>query len=177
MIGLVRVSFVYSFGKGVLMYRCRLLALICVACAFTGSGCATIVNSGPDVVFISTTPAGATVTIDGAQVGKTPLTAQVRRDSHMITFSKEGHQEVTLPVQKNFNPWVLGNLIFGGVIGIVVDAVTGNLEEVTGSIVVTLPKVESGDSRPLNRSDSIAAWLGRVRKFTELSQTDPPGKR
>ncbi len=95
----------------------------------------------------------------------------------MMTFSKEGYQKVTLPVQKEFNLWVLGNVIFGGVIGIIVDAVAGNLEEVSGSVAVTLPKLESGDSRGRNAPDSIAAWLGRLREYAELAQSDlPAGK-
>ena len=159
------------------MSKCALLVLVCVVCGFSGSGCATIVNGGPDVVYFSTTPAGATVTVDGAQLGKTPLTTQVRRNSHMMTFSKEGYQKDTLPVQKEFNLWVLGNVIFGGVIGIIVDAVAGNLEEVSGSVAVTLPKLESGDSRGRNAPDSIAAWLGRLREYAELAQSDlPAGK-
>lgn len=152
----------------------RYLGLICIGCALTGSGCATIVDPGPDVVFISSTPTSATITIDGAQRGVTPLNVSVRRGARTITFSKAGYQTVTAPVPKNFNGWVLGNILFGGVIGIIIDAASDNFTKVSGTISGNLPKIESGDSRGGNGPDSIAAWLGRMRKYAELAQADPP---
>ena len=156
------------------MFRYKFLGLICIGFALAGSGCATIVNPGPDVVYISSTPAGAKVMVDGAQVGVTPLSASVHRRARSITFSKEGYQTVTAGVPTTFNGWVIGNLVFGGVIGIIIDAVTGNITKINGTISANLPKLESGDSRNGNGPDSIAAWLGRMRKYAELAQADPP---
>jgi len=168
-----------TFGKANFMSKRSLLVLICVVCAFTGSGCATIVAGGPDAVFISSTPTGATVTIDGAQVGVTPMTAMVRRNSQMVTFSKAGYQDISLPVQKDFNAWVLGNLLipYGFFIGLIVDGVAGNFSKVSGNLMVTLPKTESGSSQGQNGPDSIAAWLERMRKYAQLAQADPPDRK
>jgi len=158
------------------MFRSWYLSLVCIICVVAGSGCATIVNSGPDAVYIVSNPPGASVTVDGANVGVTPLTAMVSRSANMVTFSKEGYQSVSLPVQKDFNVWVLGNFFwsYGFVIGLIVDGVAGNFSEVSNTIVITLPKLESGDSRKANGPGSIAAWLDRMRKYAQLAQADPP---
>ena len=158
------------------MFRSWYLSLVCIICVVVGSGCATIVNSGPDAVYIVSNPPGAAVAVDGANVGLTPLTTMVSRSANMVTFSKEGYQSVSLPVQKDFNVWVLGNLFwsYGFVIGLIVDGVAGNFSEVSNTIVITLSKLESGDSRKANGPGSIAAWLDRMRKYSQLAQADPP---
>ena len=158
------------------MFRSWYLSIVCIICVVAGSGCASIVNSGPDAVFLSSNPPGASVTVDGANVGVTPLTAMVHRSANMMTFSKEGYQSVSIPVQKDFNVWVLGNLLipYGFFIGLIVDGVAGNFSEVSNTIVITLPKLESGDSRKANGPGSIAAWLDRMRKYAQLAQADPP---
>ena len=152
----------------------KFLSLICVCCALSGSGCATIVNPGPDYVFVTSVPNGATVTVDGLQVGQTPLSASINRRASTIAFSKAGYQTVTTGVPKDFNGWVIGNIVFGGLIGIVIDAVSGNIMKVSGTISANLPKLESGDAQGDNGPDSIAAWLGRARKYAELVQANPP---
>jgi len=161
------------------MSKYRLLALICVACAFTGSGCATILNGGPDVVFIQSEPSGAKVSVDGNYVGLSPVTASVSRSALVVTFSKEGYLPVSFPIQKSFNSWVLANFFFLHLAlpGLLIDGIAGNFSEVHPFIAVTLPKDESSEVQGANGPDSIAVWLGRLRQYAELSQADPPGKR
>ena len=84
-------------------------AMAAVICA--GFGCATIARStgigdsaGLDLVAITSTPAGATVHIDGAQVGVTPLTMKVSPRAKSMTFSKDGHYAVTIPIPKDWRP-------------------------------------------------------------------------
>ena len=155
------------------MFQFRWVGLVCIVCALTGSGCATIVSSGPDQVYITSVPPGATVTIDGQPIGNTPVSTVVRRNAQTVSFSLTGYQTVSSPVPKQFNGWLLGNVIFGGIPGILIDLVSGNFMKISGSISANLPKIESGDSRNGNSPDSIAAWLGRMRKYAELAQADP----
>ncbi len=129
------------------MFGSKFLSLICICCALAGSGCATIVSPGPDYVFVTSVPNGATVTIDGRQVGQTPLNASINRRASTIAFSKIGYQTVTSGVPKEFNGWVVGNVFIGGIIGIIIDAVSENIMKVSGTISANLPKLESGDSQ------------------------------
>ena len=123
---------------------CLLLAV--VAAVFSAvSGCATIAQStgignsaGADLVAITSKPAGATVHIDGVQVGVTPLTITVSPRAKVITFAKDGYSAVTIPIPKDWNGWAIANVLW--IPGVVVDAVTGNIRKVRGTISATLPK-------------------------------------
>ena len=123
---------------------CLLLAV--VAAVFSAvSGCATIAQStgignstGSDLVAITSKPAGATVHIDGVQVGVTPLTITVSPRAKVITFAKDGYSAVTIPIPKDWNGWAIANVLW--IPGVVVDAVTGNIRKVRGTISATLPK-------------------------------------
>ncbi|MFM2344041.1 MAG: hypothetical protein RLZZ210_651 [Pseudomonadota bacterium] len=57
--------------------------------------------------------------------GKTPvITSFSRCGAYRVTVEKDGVKKQEL-ITHSFNPMMLGNIIFGGVIGLVVDAGTG----------------------------------------------------
>ena len=128
-----------------LMKRSCLLLAVIAAVFSAVSGCATIAQStgignsvGSDLVAITSKPSGATVHIDGVQVGVTPLTITVSPRAKVITFAKDGYSAVTIPIPKDWNGWAVANLLW--IPGVVVDAVTGNIRKVRGTISATLPK-------------------------------------
>jgi len=91
-------------------------------------GCGTIIHGSTQDVSISSTPAGAEVSIDGADVGETPLTQSLDRGSqHTIKLSLDGYESESIMVNKSASGWVAGNIIFGGLIGLAVDAATGGM--------------------------------------------------
>lgn len=159
------------------MFRYNFLGLVCICFALASSGCATILAPGPDTVYVTSTPPGATVTVDGLHLGQTPLTATVNRKALTIQFSKSGYQTVTAAVPKDFNTWVIGNIVIGGVIGIIIDVVAGNIQKVSGTISANLPAAGSGESEGQNGPDSIAAWFERLREYAQLAQVDPPATK
>jgi len=101
---------------------------IVIILGLTCASCASIVDNGPDLVTFNSSPEGATVLVDGLAVGKTPCTAPVSRKwgSGDIMFRLYGHQAIETSIGRNVNPWVFGNIIFGGLVGIAVDCATGN---------------------------------------------------
>jgi VCBS repeat-containing protein len=103
-------------------------ALLAVAaCAFL-VGCGTIIHGGSQDVSVASEPSGATVEIDGTEVGDTPLTKSLDRGSqHTIEISMDGYEEEQIIVDKNVSGWVAGNIVFGGLVGLVVDAATGGM--------------------------------------------------
>ena len=92
------------------------------------AGCATIVAPGPDLVSMTTNPPGAEVRVDDKTAGTTPITQPVERSARLVTFHKEGYEEAIRPVPRTVNPWVFGNILVGGRVGIIVDMSTGNSE-------------------------------------------------
>jgi hypothetical protein len=91
-------------------------------------GCATIMHGTSQKIGISSLPTGAKVSVDNLQLGDTPLFANLKRgDDHIVTIEMEGFQKVQLTITKSVSGWVWGNIVFGGLIGLVVDAVSGGL--------------------------------------------------
>lgn len=96
-------------------------------------GCATIVHrGGKQWVTITSTPTGATATIDGFTKIQTPGQIKLKRGKdHIVVIEKEGYQPAQAFIDHDFSGWVIGNVLFGGLIGIAVDFGTGgayNLE-------------------------------------------------
>lgn len=108
------------------------------------SGCATIVASGPDLVPISSKPPGAMVYVDGVPVGVTPVTVPLKRSgSGQIRIELEGYEPVFVTQDKVFNGWFLGNILIGGLIGIIIDVATSNVtKHSTDPVMVVLRPIE-----------------------------------
>jgi len=107
----------------------RLVALLGIAVL---PACATIVSSPSQDVAVLTEPPGAACTLarNGAPVGAvlaTPGTVRIGRSARETTVActRDGHQPAQAALPPGFNPWFLGNILLGGIVGIVVDVSTG----------------------------------------------------
>ena len=91
------------------------------------SGCATVVGGGSDQrVHIDSEPRGAQVRVDGQPRGVTPTDVELsRRQEHQVQLDLEGRPPYVSTLKPGCNPWVFGNLLAGGLIGLAVDASTG----------------------------------------------------
>ena len=96
------------------------------------SACATLVNGTSQTVTVSTTPPGASCTLDrmGTRIGAISVTpGSVHLDKSKndlsVTCAKDGFQTATVSHAPNFGGATFGNIIAGGVIGGVVDAASG----------------------------------------------------
>lgn len=112
--------------------------LACAAAALASSGCATIVAKSSQEIIITSVPEGAAVKIDnkgGTAVhsGNTPLTVTLKKgrgyfkaERYTIHLAKDGYQARDITVEGAVNGWYFGNIIFGGLIGLLaVDPATG----------------------------------------------------
>ena len=87
--------------------------------------CATIVSTTKQDIKFNSTPIGATVVVGGQQY-VTPITVKLKRNSsYKVTFTKEGYEPITYDISQKMNGWLVGNILFGGIIGIAVDFGTG----------------------------------------------------
>lgn len=72
-------------------YRSTLTALVLAFGVFGLASCATVENGRRQRVEVITAPAGASVTIDGTYLGKTPLAVNLpRKSAYSILLEKEG---------------------------------------------------------------------------------------
>jgi len=82
-------------------------------------------------VGINSQPPGATVVVDSQTAGTTPVAAKLaRKRSHRITVTMPGYQQFEMVTTRKTSGWVWGNIVFGGLIGLIVDASTGGLYDV-----------------------------------------------
>jgi len=91
------------------------------------NGCATIFSGSREDVSFSSEPSTAKVIVDGQDRGTTPLKISLKKgkDYH-IDIVKDGYQKKTFTVTYSLGAGWLILDILAGVIGVVVDAVTGN---------------------------------------------------
>jgi len=103
------------------------------------SGCASIVNGTTQSVAISTPPVtGARCDLsssEGTWTVITPGVATVARSKSDIAVRchKDGYQPAVGVISSSFEAWTAGNLVFGGVVGLGVDAATGAINEYPNS--------------------------------------------
>ncbi|MDB5650335.1 MAG: translation initiation factor 2 [Hyphomicrobiales bacterium] len=112
------------------------------------SGCATITRGTTDQITINSEPAGALATTSsGLTCPSTPCTLEVSRKSEfVVSYSKEGYLPQQVPVGTKMAgagaAGLAGNVLFGGIIGVGVDASTGaTLEHFPNPVFVTLQPV------------------------------------
>jgi hypothetical protein len=104
------------------------MRVLAVVVLLAGSGCATILAPGPDLVLVESDPPGAEVLIDGRPAGRTPAQVMVlRNEEARLTLRKDGYQDVQYDYDKDINPPTLANLLLGGLLGFIVDAASQNI--------------------------------------------------
>jgi len=94
------------------------------------TNCATVLRGTRDQVGIASQPTGAEVIVDNEFLGKTPVTAELRRkDKHVINIKLQGYQPYEITITRKTSGFVFGNLVFGpfAPIGLAVDAITGGM--------------------------------------------------
>jgi hypothetical protein len=83
-------------------------------------------------VSIASNPSHAYVWLDRNYIGSTPMIVEMsRKDNHLVTIALEGYLPYEINFSKKLSGWVFGNIVFGGFIGLAVDAVTGGLYKLT----------------------------------------------
>ena len=122
-----------------------LLVPVLVVCMFS-TGCATLVTgSGHDQsVRVSSEPRGADVYVNNSLAGKTPMSVRLsRKDDQFVRVEMEGYKPYQATLKTGFNGWVFGNILFGGVTGLVIDLLSGASDALSpNDLKVTLVKAK-----------------------------------
>lgn len=128
--------------------------LLAVLAALSLSACSTIVEGTTQNVTVMSEPAGAACELKGnngtvAVVNPTPGSIQVPKsaDNLSVFCKKEGYQTGASTLTSSFEGMTFGNIIFGGVIGVAVDASSGAMNKYPASVTVLLAP-ESFPSEP-----------------------------
>jgi len=111
------------------MKQARAFALLAVVALFS-SGCATITRGSTEVLVIDTDPPGAAATLSSGHNCKTPCSIELKRKNNVhVKIEKEGYESVDTDISSQISnagaAGMAGNVLFGGLIGVGVDAATG----------------------------------------------------
>jgi len=146
-----------------------LLSSLMLAFSVLLVGCATVVSGTTQTIGVNTDREGADCqfTRKGVLVGRvnpTPGTMQVGKDyeSVAVLCRKEGFDETSGVIGSEFQAMTLGNILLGGVIGVVVDAASGAMMKYPESVTFTLiPKLfDSEAARDKFFADMRDTFLG-----------------
>ena len=150
----------------------RVLAL--AAAALTLPACATITRGSSQEFTVESTPPGARVsTSNGFQCDATPCTFRMpRKDEFRATVSMEGYVSQEHNIQSGMSgggaAGLAGNVIFGGIVGGVVDASSGALNDLTPNPLVVILRTPAEE----------AAWLAsEARNAREVEAAAASGTR
>ena len=146
------------------MHR-KISFLVGLVLSIAVSGCATITSGGFQTIDIRTEPEGADCRFsrDGnavARVSPTPGPILVGKSAGSISVlcRKNGYEDTTGTIGSGFQPMTLGNILLGGIIGVVVDASTGAMTKYPDAVTFLLIPHEF---RSESDRDSFFADLGQ----------------
>ena len=126
--------------------------LVLGAVALLVAGCASVTRGTTNQVQINSNPPEAQARTSMGHVCVTPCTLQFsRKDEFTVLITKPGFHSVEVPVKVQVAgagaAGFVGNVIAGGVVGMVVDASTGaTLEHVPNPVTATLIPVKRGEA-------------------------------
>lgn len=120
--------------------------IIVVALLLTN--CAAIVHGNKQLVDISSQPAGAKVYIDNHVYGTTPTTVKLKRSgrfpgessykkNYAVKIELDGYYPYEMKINRTVDGWFFGNIIIGGLLGIIIDAASGSMYRLTPDQVIT----------------------------------------
>ena len=123
-------------------------AAVLVAAFSMLAACASIVEGTDQSITVNSDPSGAKCELirDGqtiAVVNPTPGTVQVDKSKKHIAVhcEKADHEKAAGALASSFEGMTFGNILFGGIVGVAVDASSGAMNKYPPSIIVTLPPV------------------------------------
>jgi hypothetical protein len=124
-----------------------LVAILPAAAQLTG--CATLVKGSSQSVIVSTDPPGAVCTLSRrgkeiAVVNPTPGTVTVdkSKDAVAVSCNRAGYLESAGTITSQFQPMTFGNILFGGLVGVAIDAGSGAMSEYEPRVTLTLIPAE-----------------------------------
>ena len=113
------------------MFRKSIALLVLSAVSMNLVACGRLINGTKQNVGISSTPEGATVTIEpGGITAVTPATVELkRRGSYTALVTKEGYEPASAKISRHISAWTFGNFmipsVFVAVTGFITDRATG----------------------------------------------------
>ena len=107
--------------------------------------CGAIFLGSSQNVSFNTSPDRATVVVNGAIRGETPVNLKLKTNEYyIITFKKEGYEDKTYSITNHVSGGIVVLDVLGGLLPIVIDAATGSwyrLDETTINLPLDIKRI------------------------------------
>lgn len=148
--------------------------LLVVPAVLIVTACATIMHGSSQPLGISSSPTNAMVSVDKMNVGNTPVIAKLKRgDNHTVAINMDGYAPFEATVTKKVSGWVWGNIVFGGLIGLAVDAMTGGLYNLTPEQLAGQLAKQSANVAPAKNGIYVVLVKQPEAGWTKIAQLRP----
>lgn len=149
------------------------------------SSCASIVSKSSYPISINSAPSEAQVVIKnkkGIKVysGQTPTTLKLKsgsgffgKASYQVTFTKEGFNTKTVPVEFKLDGWYFGNLLLGGFLGmLIIDPATGAMykldtEFINETLIQSTADTQNEELKVYALSEIPSEWKSHLLRVEE----------
>jgi len=139
-------------------------AMAAIAVMVGLGGCASVISGTSQTLTLDTVPSGADCSLSkkGLVIGRvnpTPGAVYVQRTRDDITVEckKDGYQTGTFINRSGLEAATLGNVILGGLVGVVVDAASGANNKYDERMLITLAALEPGQDQPAQTQASATS--------------------
>ena len=150
--------------------------LFALAAGVSITACATIIHGTKQDIGISSQPTGATVMVDNQTGGVTPYIAKLsRKDKHIVHISMPGYAPADLTVTRKVSGWVWGNIVFGGLIGLAVDAISGGLYNLSPDQLSATLAQQNATIAPTKDGVYVVLVKQADPSWTKVGQLTPDG--
>jgi PEGA domain len=144
-----------------------------IALALVAS-CGSIIHGRNQEIGIASTPVGARVTIDNQTTANTPFVAKLsRKNLHSVKVEADGYAPADLTLTRKVSGWAWGNIVFGGLIGLAVDAGTGGLYKLTPEQLNTTLATKSASISPSKDGIYVVLVPAAPKEWTKVGQLIP----
>lgn len=102
------------------------VGLVVIAVVVSQTGCASIITGTSQNIMVNSDPSGAKVITDTGLTVVTPATIRLPKGRAVVlTAQKDGYEKDTQVLNTSFNGWFIGNILLGGIPGMIVDMADG----------------------------------------------------
>jgi hypothetical protein len=108
------------------------------------------VHGTSQAIPFSSNPEGAEVFVNGSARGVTPTTVTIPRSSssYNVIYKREGYKDTTENLHSSISGYYFLNVILGGIVGLVLDAMDGAWFDYNDPNTPNLPSLRHVLSRP-----------------------------
>jgi hypothetical protein len=163
----------------------KITSLFLAGCFLLLSSCASIVSKSSYPISINSSPSEAKIIITdkkGIEVyaGNTPATLKLKAGSgffgkahYQVKFTKKGFATKTVPVNFKLDGWYFGNILVGGVIGmLIVDPATGAMykldtEFLNETLLKSTASIDKTELKVYGTNEIPTEWAQHLVKISK----------